>query len=240
MYILGKKVNQPLRLLLIEDDPSLQEELVLFLSDFFEVIDPFFTAEEAYTQYLNSSYDLVMSDIQLPHTNGLALIEKIKKKNPEQMVIVMSAYKETEYFLKSIELGIYSFLTKPFDSQLLINTLVKATAKLHQKEEIKEPTTTVLLHEGVTFDRAKNVLHVKGVEQELTAKEEVLLALLVKYANTFVRTERLAQEIWQSDEVNNSTLRALIKRVRDKLGYPESIINLKNRGYKLTACAMDH
>ena len=80
MYILGKKVNQPLRLLLIEDDPSLQEELVLFLSDFFEVIDPFFTAEEAYTQYLNSSYDLVMSDIQLPHTNGLALIGKIKKK----------------------------------------------------------------------------------------------------------------------------------------------------------------
>ncbi len=62
----------------------------------------------------------------------------------------------------------------------------------------------------------------------------------IQYANTFVRTERLAQEIWHSDEVNNSTLRALIKRVRDKLGYPESIINLKNRGYKLTACAMDH
>ena len=71
--------------------------------------------------------------------------------------------------------------------------------------------------------------------QELTAKEELLLYLLVKNANTFVRNEQLCQAIWQSDEVNNSTLRALVKRVRDKLGYEECIINLKNRGYKLTA-----
>jgi len=50
-----------------------------------------------------------------------------------------------------------------------------------------------------------------------------------------VRNEQLAQEIWQSDEVNNSTLRALVKRLRDKLDYDECIVNLKNRGYKLTA-----
>lgn len=228
---------EPLRLLLIEDDPSLQEELILFLGDFFDVIDPFYTAEEAYARYLTASYDLVITDIQLPHENGLTLIEKIKKKNPSQMVIVISAYKDTEYFLKSIELGIFSFLTKPFDSQLLINTMIKATTKIRHHATLNQFSTTVVLHEGVTFDLATKVLHVKGVEQELTTKEELFLTLLVKYANTFVRTERLAQEVWKSNDINSSTLRALVKRVRDKLSYEECIINLKNRGYKLTTHA---
>jgi len=227
-------VRESLSLLLVEDDLSLNEELGIFLSDFFDKIDSVDSAEDAYEKYLTSIYDLVITDIQLPHQNGLSLVEKIKKKNPSQMVIVISAYKEVDYFLKSIDLGIYSFLTKPFDSQLLINTMIKATNQLQQQKG-KPDSTMVTLHEGVSFDLKTKTLVLKGTPQELTAKEELLLFILVKNVNAFVRNEQLCQAIWQSDEVNNSTLRALVKRVRDKLGYEECIINLKNRGYKLTA-----
>ena len=226
-------MRQSLSLLLVEDDTALNEELTIFLTDFFDTIDSCICAEEAYTKYLENTYDLVISDIQLPNQNGLNLIEKIKKKKPSQMVIVISAYKETDYFLKSIDLGIFSFLTKPFDSQLLINTMIKATALLQQVQP-KSEVTQVVLHDGVVFDMKMKTLHVKGLEEELTTKEESLLYILVKNANAFVRNEQLSQEIWQNDEVNSSTLRALVKRVRDKLGYEDSIINLKNRGYKLT------
>ena len=226
-------MREALTLLLVEDDTSLNEELAIFLSDFFDTIDSFYSAEEAYSKYLTTSYDLVITDIQLPHQSGLSLVEKIKKKNPSQMVIVISAYAEVDYFLKSIDLGIYSFLTKPFDSQHLINTMIKATSQLeHQKG--KADVSCIVLHPGVTFDFKTKSLHVNGVVEELTAKEELLLFILVKNANAFVRNEQLSQAIWQSDEVNNSTLRALVKRVRDKLGYEECIINLKNRGYKLS------
>lgn len=226
---------QSLSLLLVEDDKSLQEELCIFLSDFFDKIDAFISAEEGYRSYLQNHYDLVITDIQLPHENGLTLVERIKKKQPNQLVIVISAYKEVDYFLKSIDLGIYSFLTKPFDSQLLINTMIKVTQQLsHSKPEDVQPSSQVSLHQGVVFDTKDKTLLVQGVFQELTEKEELLLAILVKHANNFVRNEQIAQEIWQSDDVNSSTLRALVKRLRDKLGYDESIINLKNRGYKLT------
>ena len=226
-------MREALTLLLVEDDKSLNEELAIFLSDFFDTIDSFYSAEEAYSKYLTTSYDLVITDIQLPHQSGLSLVEKIKKKTPSQMVIVISAYAEVDYFLKSIDLGIYSFLTKPFDSQLLINTMIKATSQLeHQKG--KADVSSILLHQGVTFDLKTKSLHVNNILEELTAKEELLLFILVKNANAFVRNEQLSQAIWQSDEVNNSTLRALVKRVRDKLGYEECIINLKNRGYKLS------
>ena len=224
---------ESLSLLLVEDDLSLNEELVIFLSDFFDTIDSVYSAEEAYKKYLVASYDLVITDIQLPHQNGLSLVEKIRKKNSSQMVIVISAYKEVDYFLKSIDLGIFSFLTKPFDSQLLINTMIKATHQLRQQKD-KVDLTMVILHEGVYFNLKTRTLHIHEILQELTAKEEMLLFILVKNANSFVRNEQISHEIWQSDDVNNSTLRALVKRVRDKLGYDECIINLKNRGYKLT------
>lgn len=228
-------MSEPLSLLLVEDDISLKEELSIFLSDFFDTIDAFGSAEEAYERYLTSTYDLIITDIELPNQNGLSLVEKIKKKNPSQIVIVISAYKEVDYFLKSIDLGIYCFLTKPFDSQLLINTMIKVTNQLHRQYTKNDSTTVVILDKGISFDLKTKCLHVKGILQELTTKEELLLSLLVKNANSFVRNEQLCQEIWQSDEVNNSTLRALVKRVRDKLGYEECIVNLKNRGYKLTA-----
>lgn len=230
-------MSEPLTLLLVEDDSSLREELSIFLSDFFDTIDAVGSAEEAYAHYVTASYDLVITDIELPNQNGLGLVEKIKKKNPSQMVIVISAYKEVDYFLKSIDLGIYSFLTKPFDSQLLINTMIKVTHLLQHQHVKCDSPTVVILSSGISFDLKTKSLHVKGVVQELTAKEELLLYLLVKNANTFVRNEQLCNEIWQSDEVNNSTLRALVKRVRDKLGFEGCIINLKNRGYKLTTHA---
>jgi len=221
-------------LLLIEDDTSLLEELSIFLSDFFDTIDVASNAEDAYAKYLSSPYDLVITDIKLPRQNGLLLVEKIKKHSPTQMVIVISAYKEVDYFLKSIELGIYSFLTKPFDSQQLINTMIKATLQINHLYA-QQNNTMVILHQDTTYFPSTKTLHVKGIAQELTVKEELFLALLVKNLNHFVRIEQISQEVWQSDDVNNSTLRALVKRLRDKLCYENSIVNLKNRGYKLSS-----
>lgn len=223
-----------LSLLLVEDDTSLCEELRDFLGDFFEIIDVANNAEDAYEIFSNTSYDLVITDIQLPQQNGLALVEKIKKKKSTQCVIVISAYKDVDYFLKSIDLGIYSFLTKPFNSQHLINTMIRVTTLLQQQHN-KTDYNTLQLCSEVSFDIKKRELHVKGILVELTVKEELLLNLLARNIDVPVRNEQIMFEVWQNDVVNESTLRALIKRLRDKLSYDDAISNLKNRGYKLNS-----
>lgn len=223
-----------LSLLLVEDDTSLLEELRLFLSDFFDVIETATSAEIAYDKFMASPYDLVITDIQLPHQNGLMLVERIKKRIPTQTVIVISAYQEVDYFLKSIELGIYSFLVKPFGSQQLINTMIKVTSLL-KNQHINNDNSVIQLTKDIAFDSKTKALHVKGTLQELTEKEELLLNVLAKNINHFVTNEQITQVVWYSSDVNHSTLRALIKRLRDKLCYEDSIENSKNRGYKLTA-----
>ena len=223
-----------LSLLLVEDDTSLCEELYEFLGDFFEIIEVTDNAEDAYEKFSTTSYDLVITDIQLPQQDGLALVEKIKKLKPTQYVIVISAYKDVEYFLKSIDLGIYSFLTKPFNSQHLINTMIKVTTLL-QQQHTKTSHNSLQLCPEVSFDTKKRELHVKGILVELTVKEELLLNLLARNIDVPVRNEQIMFEVWQNDIINESTLRALIKRLRDKLGYQDAISNLKTRGYKLNS-----
>lgn len=224
-----------LSLLLVEDDLSLLEELKLFLGDFFSDIITATSSEEAHKIFLERSFDLVITDIRLPQQTGLHLVEKIKKKVPEQRIIVMSAYKDIDYFLKSIELKIYGFLTKPFDSQKLISMMLKVTSELDQSKHKTLCEHRVQLSASSVFDTQTKSLHVNDVLQELTQKEEQLLALLVKHRNHFVSNELIAKMVWESDEVNNSTLRALVKRLRHKLGSEESIANLKGRGYKLNS-----
>lgn len=179
-----------LSLLLVEDDNSLRDELKFFLHDFFDDIDAYVSAEEAYARFLERNYDIVMTDIRLPQEDGLCLVKKIKKKNPEQLVIVVSAHREEDYFLKSIDLGIFSFLTKPFDSQQLINTISRAINRL-QSSVLHEETSRVQLHDGVVFDTNRKMLYVGGVEKGLSVKEELFLSLLVKNANHFVPSGEL-------------------------------------------------
>lgn len=220
-------------LLLVEDDICLLEELKIFLGDFFENIYIATTSEEAYTLFLERSYDVVLTDIQLPGQSGLKLVEKIQKQKKDQIVIVMSAYKEVDYFLKSIELKVYGFLTKPFDSQKLIAMMLKLTNELKSHKENANLSVVVTLHEGVAFDTQAKLLYVKDQLQVLTQKEEHLLSILIKNSNYFISNELLCETIWGESEISSSTLRALVKRLKDKLHYEESITNMKGRGYKL-------
>jgi two-component system, OmpR family, response regulator CiaR len=224
-----------LSLLIIEDDINLQVELCQFLENFFTKIDAISNAEEALKLYNQTSYDLVLTDIELPNENGLNFIQKIKKINPNQLVIVMSAYKETKYFLKSIELQIYSFLVKPFDSQQLIETFIKVTKILEKaKKEIQEDTSPLLkLSKNLQFDTQNNYLYKQGSMVMLTQKEEKLLEVLVQNLQSHVSEAQIKKAIWDDEEIADSTLRVLIKRLREKLGYEDAIINLKGRGYKL-------
>ncbi|CAM3821029.1 response regulator [Arcobacter cloacae] len=64
----------------------------------------------------NNKYDLILLDIMMPQMNGLEALEKIKSKNPEQKVIMMTAYSTLDKVLKSHKEGATNYVMKPFDS----------------------------------------------------------------------------------------------------------------------------
>ena len=222
-----------LSVLLIEDDVFLKDEFANFLKDFFDIVDDTIDTKSGYELYKKNSYDLVITDIELPKENGLSLVKRIKKINPKQTIIVVSAYTETEYFLKSIELGIYSFLLKPYDSQKLIQLFGKLTYELSKEKQHKN-REWVYLSKNSKFNTEKNYLYLNNTLVNLTQKEEKLLSLLVHNIDNHVSNNQLIRYIWEGTEISNATIRALIMRLRKKLGNDSTIKNLKGRGYSLS------
>ncbi len=227
-------MESPLALLLVEDDIDLRNELKDFMENFFEIIDVSDNIKDAYEFYKSNKYALVLTDIQLPTQDGLVLVNQIRKINPEQLIIVMSAYKETEYFLKSIELHIFRFLVKPFSSEQLMESIFEVTKIIKDTSNKEHENTWLQLSPNITYNLQTKYLYIDGEMAILTQKEEKLLNILVKNIDGHVSDTQLKNEIWDDENVADSTIRVLIKRLRTKLDYEDAIISLKGRGYKLT------
>ncbi len=84
----------------------------------------------------HNSYDLIFTDIKMPVMNGLELLEKIRTKELDVPVIIMTGYAVIELTLKAFKLGAYDFLTKPFEFKPLLATLDKIESLKADKQEM--------------------------------------------------------------------------------------------------------
>lgn len=127
--------TKQLSILFVEDHDDLRENIKEILKKFFGKVDGSKNGEDALKQYKefyishSKYYDIVISDIQMPRMNGVELVENIYITNPEQIIIVLSAFDDSKYLLPLINLGIEQFIKKPIDYQDLIKVLQKATKK---------------------------------------------------------------------------------------------------------------
>jgi len=127
-----------LTVLYVEDEPHVMEEITEIL----EIkIDKLYTAEnglEALEIYRNNDIDIIITDIQMPIMNGLEMIEKIREINSSIPVIITTAFNETTFFKKAIDLHVDKYITKPIDIYQLLNVLDRAAEVIFQKKEIDQ------------------------------------------------------------------------------------------------------
>lgn len=111
--------------LIVEDDKEFQANLVALLQDFSKNLSIASDGEEALQCYKMSpyQYDILFVDINLPKLNGLDLIHKIREINTEQVICVISAYLETNIFLKCIHFGINEYLVKPLELNTFLDSM---------------------------------------------------------------------------------------------------------------------
>jgi YesN/AraC family two-component response regulator len=119
-----------LKMLFVEDE----EDLIKIISDTLSKLNlNFMTAnngEEALNLYKeNLDIDIIITDINMPVMNGLELIENIRAIDASLPIIVMSAHTEQEYIKKAAQLGVTSYLLKPFDFIKFIDLVSKLDIK---------------------------------------------------------------------------------------------------------------
>lgn len=130
------KHTKGLKVLFVEDERVSRESLVQFMSVFFDVIIEAENGEEAYRKFKEENFDLVITDINMPKMTGLQLTQKIREERPDFPVLIISAYRETEFFLECIRLNIDGYILKPFEMEQFMSVLSKVVHRLNTEREL--------------------------------------------------------------------------------------------------------
>jgi len=177
------------------------------------------------SKFKSGAFNLCILDVMMPFKDGFALAKEIRMKDKKIPIVFLTAKGEKEDQLKGYQSGGDDYLTKPFDTEVLLLKL----------ERILERSKTEILAEDeelsigqFKFNPSTRVLSIKGCDDRLTPKEGMLLHLLCKYRNSTLPRNVALTEIWNNDDYfSTRSMDVYIAKLRKKLR-PDSSIRIEN------------
>ena len=200
------------RILIIEDDEKLREELKIFLNKNGYQATTLTTFDKTIQDILKRKPDLILLDINLPNTDGEYICKEIRKQSNMPIIIVTSRDNEFDELL-SINNGADHYITKPFNIQILlakIGSLLRRTnmQEVNDKIDVKD----------FILNTSNNTIEKDGKTIELTKNEYKILKYLVQNRGKIVSREDIMECLWESESfIDDNTLTVNITRLRNKL-----------------------
>jgi DNA-binding response OmpR family regulator len=220
-----------LNILYIEDEENIRINIKKVLLLLCENVFDAQNIEEAKYIIKNQRIDIIISDINLPDTNGIEFIKELRKTDKTIPVILLSAFTDTKYLLEATKLKLVDYLTKPVDFKTLNNSLHTCV-----EEIIDNSRYMISFKNNIQYNVLQKKLFDLNIKEEitLTSKELDLIDFLIKNSNRIVSSEELKSNLWEDYfEATDSALKNLLNKVRKKIG-KESITNISGVGYKLS------
>lgn len=221
------------RILLVEDDQSfgavLKDYLVMNNYEVHLSTD----GERGLKAFMEGDFDLCIFDVMMPKKDGFTLAEDVKKINRNVPIIFLTAKNLREDILRGYQVGADDYITKPFDTELL---LYKIKAILQRSVVVEEDEQEHFEISNISFDSVMRQLKVLDKEYKLSPKENELLKLLCLHRNDFMPRELALRKIWKKE--NYFTARSMdvyIAKLRKILKDDDGleIINVHGEGFRL-------
>ncbi len=224
------------RILLCEDDTNLGMVLknYLELNDYEVVLER--DGRLGFAAFQREKFDICLLDVMMPHVDGFALAEDIRDIDPDVPLFFLSAKTMKEDIINGYKLGADDYITKPFDSEVLLMK-IKAILKRNE-EEIRVSENTEFDLGGYHFNPKLRQLIIEGKTSTLSPKENDLLKMLAEYKNDLLPREKALKRIWGSDTYfNGRSMDVYIAKLRKYLKDDPSIeiVNIHGNGFRLVA-----
>ena len=222
-----------MKILIIEDEPSLQELVKQALEKERYIVECASNYNYALEKIEMYDYDCILLDIMLPDGNGLSLLEKLKQLHKKDSVIIVSAKDSLDDKVSGLELGADDYLAKPFH---MVELIARVKSVIRRKQN--EGEITVDIGNVKIFPDSFKVL-VEGNELELNRKEYDILLYLANRCNRLINKNTMVESIWGDyiDQVDNfDFIYAQIKNLRKKMkeaGATPEIKAVYGIGYKM-------
>ena len=220
-----------MRVLLIEDDPMIGEEVKRALRAAAYATDWVVDGSQAIVALQTHGYDLVLLDLGLPGRDGHEVLSFVRRRDTTLPVLVVTARDPLDDKVRTLDGGADDHLLKPFE---MAELLARMRAVTRRQAGARSP----LLSNGeLTLDPATREASAGGVTVRLTAREFALLHALMHRPGAILARSELEERIYGwNEEVESNAVEFLIHGLRRKLG-PTAIRNVRGVGWMVAkAC----
>ncbi len=222
------------RVLLAEDESVAREILEFYLNTIFDeviVAEDGLEGLKLYKKNHNQhkKIDLVLTDIKMPNMDGIEMLENIYQINKNQKFIIVSAYKDEQMLLKSIDLKVLGYFIKPLNVDNVMEMLTKAKDEV--LEDQKKDQGIALINNIYTYNTKSKLLYENDKLVKLSKKETQALDILIQNRNKIVEIESFKKALWKDKETLDATFRTVMKRLKDKIKTKDFILSRKGQGY---------
>ena len=220
------------KIYVIEDEKSIRDELVTFLSNSGYDADALTDFKNAKEEIIKANADLRLMDINIPYLNGQMLLAELRKEIDTPIIMVTSKVSEADEVL-SMSFGADDYITKPYNPTILL-LRISAVLKRYNKNTVSSGTQK---YEGLDVNVAKGSLTDGERELILTKNEMIIFEALLEKKGEIVSRDYIMDKLWNNEEyINDNALTVNISRLRSKLadfGIPDAIETRKKQGYVL-------
>jgi DNA-binding response OmpR family regulator len=219
------------RILLCEDDPNLGIVLKNFLElNEFEVV----LERDGLAAFQREKFDICLLDVMMPKMDGFALAKEIRDINEDIPLFFLSAKSMKEDQIKGYKLGADDYITKPFDTEVLL-LKIKAILKRNEEQHKEQENTEYDLGIYHFVPKLRKLSSANG-EVTLSPKENELLKMLSEYKNDKLERELALKKIWGNDNYfNGRSMDVYIAKLRKYLKDDQNveIVNIHGEGFML-------
>ena len=220
------------KILIIEDDEKLRDELETFLNKNGFKCDSLKTFENVIYDILSRKVDLILLDINLPYVDGKYICKEVRKLSNVPIIMVTSRDNEIDE-LMSLNYGADQYVTKPYNIQIL---LAKIVGLLRRNQSAGTNPEKINCNDFI-LNTAERTIERENINIELTKNEYNILYFLSIHKGKVISRDEIMDYLWQSENfIDDNTLTVNIKRLRTKLeeaGIENVIETRRGQGYIL-------
>ncbi|WP_294359015.1 response regulator transcription factor [uncultured Clostridium sp.] len=200
------------KVFIIEDEEKIRKELATFLSrygyeavystDFENIVD----------EALKIEPNVILLDVNLPFYDGYYVCREIRKRSNIPIIVVTSRDSDADELI-SMNLGADDFITKPYNTEILLARIASIIRRVYVSSEVD-----IFTYKDLKYNLSTSEMSCSEGKVELTKNESRILYTLIKNKEKIVSREDIIKALWQDDEfIDDNTLTVNVNRLRKKL-----------------------
>lgn len=215
-----------MNILFVDDDNEIRDNYSLYLEEYYENIEVADTANKALEIYNNKQIDIIILEIDLPDMNGLEIARRIREKDHNTKIVILTKQVQTKFLIEAVELCLSKYLIKPITKKDLKKVLDDVTLSMDKKECYQIHLENNFAWNAVTHKLSKEEKDIRLTKSELG----ILKTFCKKEIDNFT-IEEIGQKVFPNEDYNENKIKMIIKRFRKKTD-SNIIKNTYGLGYK--------